>query len=209
MVHLMAHFEYVWYAVQCEQPKPSWHVDLGISTLAEHNLIRLGLAKCKGLDSEKGFQAFLAFPWSTLDAETVSAIPWKPYNGSIATSNTFRLRLCQAGRRLIFLIQLAESYLHCIYSLMLRFLLRKDSKFLAPSISRSMRLLMFSQSSIFLVRKCLGLFTSQFHNWRIANYNKLRNADMVRFEMALRFIYSDPLQCNLMLLSHHVRAPEV
>lgn len=79
MVHLMAHFEYVWYAVQCEQPKPSWHVDLGISTLAEHNLIRLGLAKCKGLDSEKAFQAFLAFPWSTLDAETGSAIPWKPY----------------------------------------------------------------------------------------------------------------------------------
>lgn len=84
MALLMAHFEYVWYAVQCEQPKPSWRVDLGISTLAEHNLIRLGLAKCKGLDSEKAFQAFLAFPWSTLDAETVSAIPWKPYNGSIA-----------------------------------------------------------------------------------------------------------------------------
>lgn len=48
----------------------SGHMKLGpcsISTLAEHNLIRLGLAKCKGLDSEKAFQAFLAFPWSTLE----------------------------------------------------------------------------------------------------------------------------------------------
>ena len=72
----MAHFEYVRYAAMLI-PKPSSRVDLGISTLAEHNLIRLGLAKCKGLDSEKGFQAFLAFPWSTLDAEIdyVSAIP--------------------------------------------------------------------------------------------------------------------------------------
>ena len=42
----------------------------GIWSLAEQNLLRLGLAKCVGLDTEEGAQAFLASSWPTLDAWT-------------------------------------------------------------------------------------------------------------------------------------------
>lgn len=48
----------------------SGHMKLGpcsISSLAEQKLIRLGLAKCMGLDSDKGFQTFMSCSWSTLE----------------------------------------------------------------------------------------------------------------------------------------------